>query len=300
MKLASLRRHAAVTAGQRASKVLHEVRERAGSDRPVLVCGRADPAERVRALLLAGGGDPGAVQAFVLRRLREADRDRLSRAAVVVYAGEVSATLDAETRSDLAVAGGFGARLAVLLEGIDHPGDLVIEAARAPGLLPSAVVAAKRGSMPEAALLRTIAERAEDTGPALAARLPALRPAMVERLIQTAARRNGATAPLVWLPDSQMAAMTVVELRMVLEIAVCYGEQPSADRLLEIASVLAAGFGMRQAARELLDSVPVAGWMVKSAVAYSGTQALGRAAVQYFERGAPADVGRLRARVGGE
>lgn len=297
MKITALRRHPAVTAGQRANKVLQEVRERAGGDRPLLVCGRPDPAERVRDVLLSDGGDPGAVQIFALRRLRDGDRDRLSQAALVVYAGEVAAALDAETRSDLAVAGSSGARLAVLLEGIDHPGDLVIEAARAPGLIPSAIVAAKRGGFPGMLLLRTVAERADVTGPSLAARLPALRPAVVDRLIRQAARRNGAAAPLVWLPDSAMAAMTVVELRMVLEIAVSYGEQPTADRLLEIASVLAAGFGMRQTARELLDSVPVAGWMVKSAVAYSGTQALGRAAVEYFERGAPADVAQLRARV---
>lgn len=297
MKITALRRHPAVTAGQRANKVLQEVRDRAGGDRPLLVCGRPDPAERVRDVLLSDGGDPAAAQAFALRRLRDGDRDRLSQAALVVYAGEVAAALDAETRSDLAVAGSSGARLAVLLEGIDHPGDVVIEAARAPGLIPSAIVAAKRGSFPAMLLLRTVAERADVTGPSLAARLPALRPAVVDRLIRQAARRNGAAAPLVWLPDSAMAAMTVVELRMVLEIAVSYGEQPTADRLLEIASVLAAGFGMRQTARELLGSVPVAGWMVKSAVAYSGTQALGRAAVEYFERGAPADVAQLRARV---
>jgi uncharacterized protein (DUF697 family) len=57
--------------------------------------------------------------------------------------------------------------------------------------------------------------------------------------------------------------------------------------------------GMRALARELLDVVPVAGWMVKGAVAYSGTRGLGRAADEYFQRGAPADVGKLRAKAEG-
>ena len=41
-------------------------------------------------------------------------------------------------------------------------------------------------------------------------------------------------------------------------------------------------------------SIPIAGWVVKGGVAYTGTRAIGRAAVEYFERGAPADVTRLR------
>jgi uncharacterized protein (DUF697 family) len=40
--------------------------------------------------------------------------------------------------------------------------------------------------------------------------------------------------------------------------------------------------------------VPIAGWVVKGGVAYTGTRALGRAAVEYFERGAPASVAHLR------
>jgi uncharacterized protein (DUF697 family) len=40
-----------------------------------------------------------------------------------------------------------------------------------------------------------------------------------------------------------------------------------------------AGLGLRTVARALLDVVPVGGWAVKSAIAYSGTRALGNAAV---------------------
>ena len=46
---------------------------------------------------------------------------------------------------------------------------------------------------------------------------------------------------------------------------------------------MGAGFAFRAVARELLDVVPFAGWAVKGAVAYTGTRAVGEAAVRYFE-----------------
>jgi uncharacterized protein (DUF697 family) len=47
--------------------------------------------------------------------------------------------------------------------------------------------------------------------------------------------------------------------------------------------VLGAGFGLRTIAREALDFFPGPGWLVKGAVAYAGTRALGHAAIRYFE-----------------
>jgi uncharacterized protein (DUF697 family) len=279
------RKSGGVVAAQTAMQVLRDVREEAAEPRPLYVCGRPAPAERVRDALLAGGGAPSSAQSFALRRLRPDDRDPLRRA---------SEALDADTRADLAVVGASGRPLVALLEGLDHPGDALIEAARTPGLPPSAVVGAKRGDFPERAVLQAVAERAGEAGPALAARLPALRPAVVQAVIAQAARRNGATATLIPMPQADLTALTAVELRMVRQIGAAYGHELTTDRMVELASVLGAGLGMRRIARELLDVVPVAGWMVKGTVAYSGTRALGRAADEYFARGAPADVRRLR------
>ena len=61
---------------------------------------------------------------------------------------------------------------------------------------------------------------------------------------------------------------------------------------LELLGVVGAGFGLRAVARELLDVVPVAGWAVKGAIAYTGTRAVGEAAVRYFE--ARADLSAVR------
>ena len=95
-----------------------------------------------------------------------------------------------------------------------------------------------------------------------------------------------------------MPLLTAVQLRLMLEIGVCHGVELSPDRAVELISVLGAGFGMRTVARELLDFVPVAGWALQGAVAYGGTRALGRAADEYFARGAPADLTKLRTRRG--
>jgi uncharacterized protein (DUF697 family) len=70
---------------------------------------------------------------------------------------------------------------------------------------------------------------------------------------------------------------------MVLRIAHAYGLELDRERAAEILGVIGAGFAFRTVARELLDLVPVAGWAVKGTVAYSGTRAIGEAAVRYSE-----------------
>jgi uncharacterized protein (DUF697 family) len=190
--------------------------------------------------------------------------------------------------------GRVGRPLLVVLEGVDLPMDASVEVARVRGVEPDDVVAVKRGRFPQKRVLHEIAKKAGPAGPALAARLPALRQAVVESVIETAARRNAVIAAAVWIPGADMPLLTAVEMRMVLQIGVCYGVEIGPDRAVELLTLLGAGFGLRAAARELLDVVPIAGWLVKGGVAYSGTQAMGRAAVEYFERGAPAGLANLR------
>ena len=84
-----------------------------------------------------------------------------------------------------------------------------------------------------------------------------------------------------------MPVLTINQARLVLRIGLAYG-QPIDRRVRPSCSASsAAGFGFRAVARELLDVVPVAGWAVKGAVAYTGTRAVGEAAVRYFEARTP-------------
>jgi uncharacterized protein (DUF697 family) len=289
------KRLGAVGSATMVQKALKEVADDAHGVGPVMLCGRSAPVERVRSALLdAKWSNTSAVESYAIRRLRPEDRGQLGRASVVVYGGEVTHTLDDATRADLEVVGGTERPLLVVLEGVELPMDGSVEAARVRGVEPESILAVKRGHFPERRVLRAIAAKAGTSGPALASRLPALRPYIVESIIETASRRNAVIAAAIWIPGADMPLLTAVEMRMMLQIGVCYGIEVGADRAVELLGLLGAGFGLRAAARELLDVVPVAGWVVKGAVAYSGTRALGRAAVEYFERGAVADVSKLR------
>ncbi len=284
-----------VASAAMAMKAVRDVRAEGGAHGPLRMCGSTAPLEELRdALLDAPGTDARAVDVFAARRLRPDDVDALRRAAVVIYGAQVVSSLDDATRADLEVVGRAGRPLVAVLEGVDLPDEALVEAARVPGVHPLSVLPSKRGRFPLRKTMRLLAERAGGAGPGLAARLPAFRPYVVDRLIETASRRNGLVATAVWIPGADLPVLTAVQLRLVLQIGACHGVELSPDRAVELVGVLGAGFGLRTVARELLDFVPVAGWAVKGSVAYGGTRALGRAADEYFARGAPADLTRVR------
>ncbi len=288
-------RKPAVASAAMAMKAVRDVRAAGDARGPLRMCGSTAPLEELRrALVEAPGTDATAVEVFAARRLRPEDAEPLGRAAVVVYGAQVVSSLDDGTRADLEVVGRTGRPLLAVLEGVELPDEALLEAARVPGVHPMSVLPAKRGRFPLRKAMRLLAERAGAAGPGLAARLPAFRPYVVDRLIETASRRNGLVATAVWIPGADMPILTAVQLRLVLQIGACHGVELSPDRAVELVGVLGAGFGLRTVARELLDFVPVAGWAVKGGVAYGGTRALGRAADEYFARGAPADLTRVR------
>jgi len=73
---------------------------------------------------------------------------------------------------------------------------------------------------------------------------------------------------------------------MVLQIAAAYGVPLGAERIKELIAVVGGAFTMRAIARQFLGVVPGAGWAIKGAIGYSGTIAMGYAAIEYFEGGA--------------
>lgn len=132
-------------------------------------------------------------------------------------------------------------------------------------------------------IARVIARRLDEGGAPLAARVPLLREALCETLIDSFARKSGVLAAAVWIPGADLPILTLGQLRLVLRLAQAYGEDSGRERIPELAATLGAGIGLRAIARELLDLVPVAGWALKGAVAYGGTRALGEAARRRFE-----------------
>src|SRR5207237_372010 len=104
------------------------------------------------------------------------------------------------------------------------------------------------------------------------------------RLVASFSAKNGLVGAAVFIPGADLPVLTLNEVRMVLRLEQAYGlAVDPRERAPEVLASLAAGVGLRAAARELLDLVPVAGWAVKGAVAYAGTRALGEAAVRRLE-----------------
>jgi uncharacterized protein (DUF697 family) len=110
------------------------------------------------------------------------------------------------------------------------------------------------------------------------------RRAVCEEIIHKNARQNAVVGALP-IPGADMPAIAANQGRMVLGIAAAYGEEISLERARELLGVLAAGFGFRALARQVVKLVPVGGWAASAAIGYAGTLAMGRASVLYFERG---------------
>ncbi len=139
-----------------------------------------------------------------------------------------------------------------------------------------------------------IVRAAGDGAAALAARLPAVRRAYCDHVVLANASQNAVIGAVVIIPGADMPAMTANQVRMVLKIAAAYDEQIGLDRALEILSVVGAAFALRALARQALDFVPGFGWALKGAVGFTGTVALGEAAIAYFEAGAPLQVSHMQ------
>lgn len=113
---------------------------------------------------------------------------------------------------------------------------------------------------------------------------PVFRRAVCEEIIHTNARQNAVIGALP-IPGADMPAITANQGRMVLGIAAAHGEDLSMERARELGGVLAAGFGLRALARQVVKLVPFGGWAASAAIGYAGTVAMGRAAILYFEGG---------------
>jgi uncharacterized protein (DUF697 family) len=128
-------------------------------------------------------------------------------------------------------------------------------------------------------IAHTIAVRLREEAALLAAGVPALRGAVSAHIVRSFSRKNAVVSALIFVPGADLPVLTLNQIRMILKLGHVHGRKTSRDLIPEMAVTFGAGLGLRTVARTLLDFVPVAGWAVKSAVAYTGTRALGEAAV---------------------
>jgi uncharacterized protein (DUF697 family) len=234
--------------------LVREVRRGSGDQRPLAVAGARELLPII-ARQLREGGDPTAVV-----------EGRVENAAVLIWVGPP----DEEA---LRAADRAGVPIVAVTDADEVPYVLATDLVRVP----------PGQGFPVDEIVHAVARKLGEDGTALAARLPSLRGAVCEELIRSFSRKNAIIGVAVFIPGADMAVLTLNEARLVLRIGLAYGQEIDRERAIELLGVVGFGFGMRTVARELLDFVPVAGWVVKGAVAYAGTKAIGEAAVRYFE-----------------
>ena len=264
--------------------IAREVRDALADLRPLLLAGAPGPASALREELVRGG-DPAALRDAAGRSLSDHD---LRGASAVAYALEREPSRDdvealkRAVREDVRVVCLLSAARGVSVPYVTGDDVVLWEPGR---------------PLPIERVAERLAEALGESAYALAARLPALRRPASEAVVRRFARQNGVLGAAIFIPGADLPALTLNQVRMVLRIAAAYGEDIDRERALELLAVFGAGFGFRAAARQALALVPGPGWALKGGVAYTGTLALGRAAIAYFERrGAQGVRGSVRRR----
>lgn len=149
-----------------------------------------------------------------------------------------------------------------------------------------AVVSAILGTNVLEEMLPRIVAQAKSVEIPLARRFPVFRKAVANRIITATAAENVVIGALVFMPGADLPVMTANQVKMILKIAVAYGQDVGLERLKELMVVFGSAIAFRAVARNLAALVPVLGWAVKGGVAYGGTVALGKTAIKYFENNA--------------
>jgi hypothetical protein len=211
-------------------------------------------------------------------------------AAVLVTRSPTLSASMAAGRNALRAAGG---RVMTLVVGATGP----VASARQLGEDVRVAVAAWDGGAVGPIATTLLSLFPDDTRLALSRQLPPLRPTLFERLITETAQANASVAlttglaevvPILTAPLNlgDIAILTKNQLLLGYRIVLAAGRSGEPRALIaEIAGVLGSGFLFRQAARQLVGLIPIAGIVPKVAIAYSGTWAIGRAIVLWVTEG---------------
>lgn len=140
-----------------------------------------------------------------------------------------------------------------------------------------------------------LADRLSAKRLSLAANFAFMRKAVAEESVKATSFQNAVIGGVAIIPGADMPLMTANQAKMVLQIAAAYGEPLGAERVKELAAVVGGGFAFRTVARQIVGFIPGFGWALKAGIGYSGTLAMGYAAIDYFEHGG--DVSGLAARL---
>lgn len=107
---------------------------------------------------------------------------------------------------------------------------------------------------------------------------------MAAEFVRITAVQNAGIGVVVFIPGADMPLMTGNQIKMLFQIAACYGQGISFGRAKELAAIIGGGYLCRAVARQSVGLVPGLGWAIKGTIGYTGTIAMGYGVITYFER----------------
>jgi hypothetical protein len=158
-----------------------------------------------------------------------------------------------------------------------------------------------------------ILDERQDLEISLARHYPAFRSNVVDRIVQRTSQENALFALLTALPNvvpnllelpwaagefaSDTVFMTMNQVRMAFLIAAANDHAVGyQDQKFELGTIVASAFGWRAIARELAGKIPLGGGLIpKAAIAFAGTQMVGKGLEQLHSRGRGLDRQERRA-----
>jgi hypothetical protein len=151
--------------------------------------------------------------------------------------------------------------------------------------------------------IEALLEGRADDGVPLARVFPGLRDVVIDRIVWKISKENAVFTVATAVPNiiptvamipwaagefaSDAAFLTMNQVRMAFLIAAASdGEVGYADQKGQIGSIVAAAFGWRALARELVGKIPLGGGLVsKGLVSFAGTYVVGKSLERYFRIG---------------
>lgn len=133
---------------------------------------------------------------------------------------------------------------------------------------------------------RALFDRHGDMVIPLSRQFPIFRSEAAWQEVQATSKQNAVIGALP-LPGADMPLMTANQVKMLMRVAAMFDLPLNVDRAKELMAVVGGGFALRTVSRQAVKLVPWAGWAIAGGIGYSGTIAMGKAAIEYFKRNAP-------------
>ena len=143
----------------------------------------------------------------------------------------------------------------------------------------SAVVVCEPGrTFPVEEIATTLAAQLGSDAVSLAARVPVFREPIARELVRRASRQAAVVGALPWRKEADLPALTLIQARLMLDLAALHGHTIDRERAAELATVAGTGLTARMLVRRLPRRLPLVGALT----GYLATRALGEAAIARF------------------